>query len=516
MIAAIYCRLSKEDEERIIESESIQNQKSMLIEYAAERGWDVYNIYSDEDYSGADRDRPGFCSLIADAKQGKFDTIICKSQHRFARDVEIVEKYIHHYFPIWGIRFIAVTDNADTEVKGNKKSRQINGLINEWYLEDLSENIRAVFNHKRKNGQYIGGFPLYGYKKHPMDKNKLVVDPIAATVVKRIYALYLEGHGSQHIARILNADGVLNPTKHKALAGVGYTNGSLTNEYGLWNKVTIGRILRDQMYTGDLVQGRRKKLSYKSKKFANVPEDQWFIVPDTHEAIIDKETFARVQGLKESRRRSDGTGQVHMLAAKVYCMDCGSIMAKNSTWYKKKRLSYLRCKLHAAKESLCSNHTIRLDALEAEVIARIKSHIANYYDAGNVERLLEQEKQSDYQSTLRTELKKVEADIAKRDKAVQQLYLDKVSGVFDEDIFLSMSRAFIAERKALQDKTVILENELDVPSEKPDARQQAEIIQKWLDVDVLSREMVADFIDSIQIGAKDSPDGQVIQINWAI
>lgn len=153
MLCAVYARLSKEDEEKKSESESIQNQKSILVRYALEQGWEVYQIYCDEDYSGADSLRPDFNRMLEDARQGLFQVILCKSQSRFTRDMELVEKYIHGLFPLWGIRFIAVADNADTEVRGNKKARQINGLINEWYLEDLSENVRMVLDLKRREGQ---------------------------------------------------------------------------------------------------------------------------------------------------------------------------------------------------------------------------------------------------------------------------------------------------------------------------------------------------------------------------
>ena len=267
MTAAIYCRLSREDEEKQSESESIQNQKSMLIKYALDKGWDIYNIYCDEDYSGIDRERPAFRQLIADAEARRFDIVLVKTQSRFTRDMELVEKYIHGLFAEWGIRFVATVDNVDTDIKGNKKARQINGLVNEWYLEDLSENIRTVFDYKRRAGQYIGGFPLYGYRKDPADKNKLIVEPQAAAVVRRIYALYLAGHGTQSIAAILNRDGVPNPTRHKQAMGYPYRNGAAHNDHGLWNRTTVSRILRDQMYTGDLVQGRTKKSAINPKRW---------------------------------------------------------------------------------------------------------------------------------------------------------------------------------------------------------------------------------------------------------
>ena len=176
---AIYCRLSEEDRNKQHEtddSNSIQNQKSMLIQYVLEQGWEVYNIYSDDDYTGSDRRRPEFNKLLNDAEHRKFDIILCKTQSRFTRELELVEKYIHGLFPIWGIRFISIVDNADTANKGNKKSRQINGLVNEWYLEDMSENIRSVLTDRRKNGFHIGAFALYGYKKDPEQKGHLIID----------------------------------------------------------------------------------------------------------------------------------------------------------------------------------------------------------------------------------------------------------------------------------------------------------------------------------------------------
>ena len=179
MKAAIYCRLSKEDEDKIGESESIQNQKSMLLQYALENGFDIYQIYSDEDYSGIDRNRPAFNSMLQAASEHRFDVVLAKTQSRFTRDMELVEKYLHGKFMEWGVRFIAVVDHVDTNDTANKKSRQINGLINEWYLEDLSINVRSVLDHKRKEGLFIGSFARYGYCKDPNAKGKLIIDPEA-------------------------------------------------------------------------------------------------------------------------------------------------------------------------------------------------------------------------------------------------------------------------------------------------------------------------------------------------
>ena len=196
--AAIYCRLSEEDKNKQHETDdsgSIQNQKSMLIQYAAKQGWEIYDLYSDDDYTGADRQRPEFNRLLEDAQKKRFDIILCKTQSRFTRELELVEKYIHGLFPVWGIRFVSIVDNADTANKGNKKSRQINGLVNEWYLEDLSENIRSVLTSRRLNGLHIGAFAPYGYKKDPVCRGHLIIDEEAAAVVREIFSLFAQGCG---------------------------------------------------------------------------------------------------------------------------------------------------------------------------------------------------------------------------------------------------------------------------------------------------------------------------------
>ncbi|MBR6654414.1 MAG: recombinase family protein [Oscillospiraceae bacterium] len=301
MKCAIYCRLSKEDGSDH-ESESIQNQKSLLLKYALDRDWEIFNIYSDEDYSGISSKRPAFSQLINDAESKRFDIVLCKTQSRFTRDMEQVEKYIHKLFPLWGIRFIAVADNADTAVKGNKKARQIAGLVNEWYLEDLSENIRSVLDHKRRQGLFIGSFPLYGYAKSS-EKGRLVPDPEAADIVRRIYTLYLSGNSIYAICRILSNENIPNPATYKAQKGEAFRPSTGKSFSSKWNKTTVSRILTNEMYTGVMIQGRRRKPSYKSDYIASVSRDEWFIVENTHEAIIAPDIFSAVQEMIQSKRQ---------------------------------------------------------------------------------------------------------------------------------------------------------------------------------------------------------------------
>ncbi len=328
MRCAIYCRLSKEDEEKQLESESIQNQKALLLQYARQRDWVVEQVYVDEDYSGVDRKRPAFCAMLTHAREHRFDVILCKTQSRFTRDMELVEKYIHYWFPIWGIRFVTAVDHVDTGLQGGKKARQINGLMNEWYLEDLSENIRAVLAHKRREGQYIGAFAAYGYRKDPADRHKLQIDPPAAAVVQKIYQWYLMGMGKQKIAERLNEKHIPSPAAYRSGTDV-----------GIWNKTAVGRILKNEIYTGVMVQGKRRKASYKSKQMQPVPPQDWVRVKGTHDAVESPEQFARVQQLLYSKSAVQKKTAPLPLAGKIHCTVCGRALQKTQSQGR----IYLRC-----------------------------------------------------------------------------------------------------------------------------------------------------------------------------
>ena len=447
--------------------------------------------------------------MIRAAKQKKFQIILCKSQSRFTRDMELVEKYIHGLFPIWGIRFIAVADNADTEVKGNKKARQINGLVNEWYLEDLSENVRMVFDLKRREGKYIGGFPIYGYRKDPADKNHIVPDPEAAEVVRQIFQLSLEGHGRQNIAYLLNQQGIPNPTRYKAERG--WTcNHPMKNDFGLWNKVTVGRILTNEMYTGVMVQGRRKKVSYKSKVIIETPKDQWYRVEGTHEAIIDRATFEAVQQGLRLRAKTDGSGEAHLLSGLVKCADCGATMSKCSNG----KRSYLRCKLYAdsGKNKLCTRHSVRLDQLIDLVSARIRYYVQTCYelDANDI-----QPQKDTRREALEQERKAISAQMEKRSQALKTLYLDKVAGIIDEGQFVELNQSFLDEKSRLEQRLAKIKEEL---AQRKDDQKQTDLLERargLLKLETVPRELVVGLIDRIEIGERDSDTGQQeVKISW--
>ena len=508
--------MSKEDEDKHqSESESIQNQKSLLVKYAVERGWDIYHIYCDEDWSGVDSRRPDFNRMLEAAEQNKFQIVLCKTQSRFTRDMELVEKYIHGLFPIWGIRFIAVADNADTDVKGNKKARQINGLINEWYLEDLSDNIRMVFDLKRREGKYIGGCPIYGYRKDPNDKNHILIDPEAAQIVQQIFQWALEGHGKQHIAGLLNERGIINPTKYKEQKGW-LANRPVSNDFGLWSRMTVYRILRNEVYTGVMVQGKTKKASYKSNVMIPIPQSDWVRVNGTHEAIIDRATFDKVQDMLAFRTKKDTGGEIHVLSGLVRCADCGSVMSKSSNrrFEDGRQCSYLRCNLFvmSGKQRLCTNHSIRLDRLIDLVTERVRGYVESYFD---VSRLEVPPMENSKLVSLKEEEKRLGAELGKRSAALKSLYLDKVAGVVSEDQFLELNRSFLEEKERLEKRLSTIAKEME-NADKPESKEQLmRRARELLTLDPLPRELAVLLIDKIEIGQKTQKNGtQSVNIYW--
>lgn len=299
-LAAIYCRLSVEDREKEqAESESIRNQRALLLGFAAERGWSVYDIYADEDYSGLREDRPEFQRMLQDAEQGRFSVILCKTQSRFTRNAVTAERYLHEKFPLWGIRFVTAVDHVDTAFRANKKARQINSLVNEWYSEELSENIRAVFRRKMEEGKFLGNYAPYGYRKDAKDRHHLVIDPETAPVVEQIYGLYLSGLSCKMVAERLTEWAIPTPSQVKKRRGQDLGR----KDCRKWSAGTVRRILRNPVYLGHMVQGKEEKISFKEKKVRELPKDRWFVVENTHEPLIERTIFEEVGRMLERGRK---------------------------------------------------------------------------------------------------------------------------------------------------------------------------------------------------------------------
>ncbi len=524
MKAALYCRLSKEDEEMEEGkgvSESIQNQRSMLMRYAVENGYEIYQIYCDEDYSGMDRNRPAFRQMIEAAARREFDVILAKTQSRFTRDMELVEKYLHGKFIEWGVRFIAVVDHVDTADPANKKSRQINGLVNEWYLEDLSNNVRSVLTHKRKAGRYIASFALYGYRKDPADKGRLIVDPEAAEIVRKIFTLYLEGNGVTRIARLLNENGISSPTRYKREHGVSCERPGRCPYADSWGKATVYQMLCNRTYTGDLEQGRTRKISYKSKKVMRLPKEQWIVAPGTHEPIIAPQTFARVQQMLHARARGGGGGTIHPLAKKVFCGICGGAMEQTSSGSASKTAEgprkYFRCRMSQRDPARCAGQAY-LPAAELQqlVLERIQSYAAGLARPKAPDEGVLQARTTRSRQARQEELVRLQAEIGRRRKAMQELYLDKSGGLIGPEQFAQMNDAFLKEVTEMEKRCKGL---AEKPAETPEAGGGRQSVPNPLRdaaaLRILDRELVTLLVDKIIVYPPDEASrSRKIEVIW--
>lgn len=515
--AAIYCRLSEEDRNKSPEddSASIQNQKSMLVKYAISQGWDIYNIYSDDDYTGADRNRPEFKKLLEDARLHKFDIILCKTQSRFTRELELVEKYIHGLFPLWNIRFVSIVDNADTENRGNKKSRQINGLVNEWYLEDLSDNIKGVLTDRRKDGYHIGSFALYGYKKDPEKKGHLLIDEEAAQIVREVFQLFDAGYGKTQIARILNERGIPNPTEYKRRQGLRYRNPE-TKQSTLWKYYSIADMLRNEMYIGNMVQGKRESISYKTKKSRPRPKEIWYRKENTHEAIIEQGLWERVQKKLSEKAKPFDTGKVGIFARKVKCMNCGYFMRSKKSHNK----YYLQCSTSFVAKDACIGSFIPQEELKEYILSELKKLIEQYLNPDLAEQLLtvENGNQDRYQANLEKELSGLKRKHQEMSNNKSQLYIDKVNGIISQEDFIELNQSLNQKRKEYEEKIDRLEEYIrKLEDDRKKICNKRELLQKYIMQTELTRDIMETLIDYVEVGKRTGnrrSGGIPIKIHW--
>ncbi len=515
MRAAIYCRLSEEDRNKQSQSDdsaSIQNQKAMLLAYAAQQGWEVSGIYSDDDYTGSDRRRPAFNRLLRDAQQRQFEVILCKTQSRFTRELELVEKYIHGLFPIWGIRFVSIVDNADTANKGNKKSRQINGLVNEWYLEDMSENIRSVLTSRRLGGFHIGAFALYGYRKDPNQKGHLLIDEEAAAVVREVFTLFSGGYGKTAIARLLNERGIPNPTEYKRLHGLRYRQPGGRNST-LWKYGAISDMLTNEIYIGNMVQGKYGSVSYKTKQNRPRPRESWYIVPGTHEPIIDRELWDRVQRRIAQRAKPFAGGTIGPFAGIARCANCGYAMRSSKT----RGRHYLQCPSRYIAKEACIGSFIAVDWLEQLVLSELRRLTEAYLDTEALAKSLPIA--DDFQAqrkSLCSELKDCQRKIDEYTEGIGALYIDRIRGELRESDYRAMHADFEKKRANLETLAAQRARELEALEET--ARlgdRRMELAEQYLHPAQLTREMSEILIERISVGKRKKGEKHPpVEIYW--
>lgn len=507
-IAAIYCRLSEEDRFKTNEnddSNSIVNQKEILTRYCFDRGWTVYDIYSDDNYTGSDRNRPEFRRMLGDAENKKFNIILCKTQSRFTREIELVEKYINYQLPLWGIRFVSVVDNADTDVKGNKKARQINGLINEWYLEDMSENIKAVLTARRKNGCFIGAFAPYGYKKDPQLKGHLIIDDEAAQVVRLIFNLYISGMGRTAVARELNARHIPTPADYKIAHDERYKNNYTASHNHLWRYFMVGNILTSETYIGNLVQNKAHSVSYKTKIVKPTEKSEWIRVENTHEPIIDRQVWDMAQQILASKvKPSFENSSANIFSRKVFCSECGRTMRMSKGGPSNKNRRYLRCSTRYYAPDECAGVTISYDKLYDLVFSEFRELISQMADEDKVSSYTTiRDKSREMLEYYQSEYTKTQTAIEENTKYLKNLYIDKVKGVVDDETYTGLSEAFTAEKNdRIKQLTQIEERTAAIQAETERAQDKLDLIKNYINCNELTFEMVQIFIEKIVIYPK--------------
>jgi len=496
----IYLRLSREDE-TTGQSESINNQKDFLTGYILEKNWNIINIYIDDGYSGLNFDRPGFKKMIADIENKKIDLVITKDLSRLGRDYIDTGYYIERYFPQKRVRYIALNDGIDTF--GNTTNNDMSpfkSVINDMYAKDISKKIRAVMDTKRINGKFIGAFAPYGYVKDSKDKNKLIIDEQSANVVKRIFEMYISGDSMSKIVKIFNDEKILTPTEYKnKIQNLAYVNTS--SKYGIWRQETIKIILTNPTYIGNMTQRRSEKINYKLKKFKKIPKKDWITAENTHEAVIDEETFKQVQVMIQKKAcvyyPNPIKRESHLLAGIIFCGDCGKPMTFRRHGKTKKefiaicssysRFGAYKCERNAINESLLNQYVL-------EEFKQMSNQLINKADFLSEFQNQELKSKTDI---IQKELEKINKRLEEIKKIIKSLYEDKVREIISEDDFIQMSKEFNEEKNSLSEKHTRL---IETPEEKIlSYAETLNLIEKIIDFEHVDKILLNQLIKKIEI-----------------
>lgn len=446
-----YDRLSDADNKKD-ESSSIQSQKMIIDSFAKFNNLHIVKHYVDDGYSGGNFDRPGFMSMIEDIEKGKINCVITKDLSRLGREMYKTGKYIEEYFLEHGVRYIAINDSYDSNIGDSMLGIRLS--VNDLYLRDVSKKVKTSLRAKQNRGDYIGSFPLYGYRKDPENRHKLIVDEEVRHIVELIYDLALERISPMKIAETLTIKKVPIPIVHKKEPR---SKNVVENDgFGIWKRQTIFSILTNQMYIGNMVQNTHNKISYNSKKLRKTDETEHIIVSNTHEAIISKETFDKVQEILNERSGERKTDEQleYLLGGVLYCKDCGRSIRISKDVLKKSVRHYTQCNLYTRKGKfgICSSHRVNYDWLEEDILKYLQDvceEFCKHYDFNE----LEDKRESIVIKNLKeisNKIEKLENEINKHKSTIDSLYLDKVKNLVDEDMYKRIYNKTMIEIKKLE------------------------------------------------------------------
>lgn len=514
-VAALYLRLSRDDNNGDAESMSIQSQKQMLITYAQEHGYTIGEIYVDDGYTGTNFERPDFKRMINDIKIGKVNMVITKDLSRLGRNYVMIGQYRDYFFPEYNVRYVAINDGYDSNKEDNDIA-PFKDILNEMYAKDISKKIRSSRKVAAQNGKFMGSNPSYGYKRSDEDKHKLVVDESAAKVVKRIYELFKNHESARRIADILNKEGIMTPQNHYYQL-MGQENPYKKNA-NTWCSTTVISLLQKEVYLGHIVQSKRAVQSFKSKKLQVLPPEMWVIVENTHEAIIDRETWNAVQLLfetnKKSKSKKSANEDVSLFTNIVRCKSCNSKLSFSTRQIKSKVDSYYRCSryIQHGKEA-CSPHRITLDILYSVVLEDIKRNAR--LALADEEMFVKQLHQISLEET-HSELAdfvKQEAYFKNRlyevDNLIQKAFEKNVNGVLPDSMLANLLKKYEADKKTLDEDLINLKRrKLIAESQTTNIQREIDNLKKYAEITELNRTVVTNLIHSIHISEPKTVDGK--------
>ena len=494
--AALYIRLSKEDESEG-PSQSVQNQESLLREFVQQHRLSVYDTYIDDGWSGTSFDRPAFQRMIADIEAKKVNMVITKDLSRLGRDYIMTGHYMERYFPEHRVRYISLLDGIDTGVDSTANDiTPFRAIMNDMYAKDISKKIKSVKRDKQRKGQFIGGKPVYGYKMHPTEKNKIVVDEEVAPVVRRIFSLALSGMSCRNIATLLNQEGVPTPATYAGLPVA--RPGPYT---GLWSSERISDMLQNETYIGNMVQGRSVKISYKSKKCLKQDPANWVVVEGTHEPLVDGDTFQKVRMLVNSRKHTRSRTYDFLLKGLIFCHECGYPLAVlNRKNAKGEDVLYFVCRTYQrfTKAGVCTCHSIKEKTVTDAVIAKVREVCQVYLNPDDLlPAAQEAVENARKQSSLETELQALQSKIDSLTANLDRMYTDRLSGLLPEADFQRIFSRIKLEREQLEVKRQELELRQKSPVRSEDRAR--ELVQRFIETAGESRELLVSLIERVEL-----------------
>ena len=508
LITALYPRLSHEDELQG-ESNSISNQKRILETYAKQNGFSNLRWYTDDGYSGANFQRPGFQAMLADIEAGKVGTVIVKDMSRLGRNYLQVGMYTEMIFPQKGVRFIAINDGVDS-AQGENDFAPLRNIFNEWLVRDTSKKIKAVKRSKGMSGKPITSKPVYGYL---MDEDEnFIIDEEAAPVVRQIYSLCLAGNGPTKIARMLTEQQIPTP------GTLEYRRTGSTRRYhpgyeckGATN--TVVHLLENREYTGCLVNFKTEKPSYKLKHSIENPPEKQAVFENHHEPIIDRETWERVQELRKQRKRPNRYDEVGLFSGILFCADCGSVMYQQRYQTDKRKQDCYICGSYKKRTADCTAHFIRTDLLTAGVLSNLRkvTSYAAKHEARFMKLLIEQNEDGDRRrnAAKKKELEAAEKRIAELSAIFKRLYEDSVTGRISDERFTELSADYEAEQKELKERAARLREELSKAQEATaNAEKFMNVVRRHTTIEELTPTLLREFVEKIVVHESVALDGK--------